>query len=75
MTSEEIKKLHNPDRPIEVTVGIEICYQLALLNEMANTFWGPISYDIHALVMNECDKRKIGSRYRTTQMSESVSQE
>lgn len=75
MTSKEIQELHHPNNLMEVKLGIELCYQLAVLNEQAAVFLGPIALDIHALILNECEKRKIGTRYRTTQMSlpESVS--
>lgn len=76
MTSKEIQALHREGNNLEATLAVEVCYQLALMNEMAATFMGPMSLDVHALVMNECEKRKIGTRYRTTQstaQSESVS--
>lgn len=76
MTSQEIQALHHPNNPLEAKLGIELCYQLALLNEQAAAFWGPISLDIHALILNECQKRRIGTRYRATQgtaQSETVS--
>lgn len=69
MTSDEIKKLHRDGNNLEATIAIEVCYQLAVLNEQVSVFWGPISLDIHALIVNECEKRKIGTRYRTTQVS------